>query len=69
MDINRILEELRQEHAQLGDAILSIQRLAMGRVKRRGRPPAWLAEIKVKRGPGRPAGSKSKNSRANDDAQ
>jgi hypothetical protein len=60
MDINRMLAELRQEHAQLGDAILSIERLALGRAKRRGRPPAWLADIKAKRGPGRPAAAGTK---------
>jgi hypothetical protein len=41
MDITRILEELRREHAQLEEAILSLERLAVGG-KRRGRPPAWL---------------------------
>jgi hypothetical protein len=42
MDITKILEELRREHEQLGEAILSLERLAAGG-KRRGRPPAWLA--------------------------
>lgn len=41
MDVNKILEELRNEHAQLGEAILSLERLAAGG-RRRGRPPAWL---------------------------
>ena len=30
MDIGKILEELRQERAQLEEAILSIERLALG---------------------------------------
>ena len=61
MDINKILAELRLEHEQLGEAIASIERLAMGGAKRRGRPPAWLSNLKEKRGPGRPAGSKNKS--------
>jgi hypothetical protein len=66
MDISKILTELRQEHEQLGEAILSLERLAAGGAKRRGRPPAWMAKLKEetqeKRGPGRPAGSKNKKS-------
>ena len=52
MDITKILEELRQEHAQLEEAILSLERLAAGG-KRRGRPPAWLAAAQ-QRGPATP---------------
>jgi hypothetical protein len=67
MDITKILEELRREHQQLGEAILSLERLAAGG-KRRGRPPAWLAVAQqttaapaaAPRGPGRPAGSKNR---------
>ena len=63
MDITKILEELRREHQQLGEAILSLERLAAGG-KRRGRPPAWLAAAQqtpvAPRGPGRPAGSKNR---------
>lgn len=70
MDITKILEELRREHQQLGEAILSLERLAAGG-KRRGRPPAWLAAAQqstgaappVHRGPGRPAGSKNRKTR------
>jgi hypothetical protein len=65
MDISRILDELRQERVQLGEAILSIERLALGRKTRRGGPPSWLAlaksaETTTKRR-GRPLGSKNKN--------
>ncbi len=65
MDITKILEDLRREHQQLEEAIMSLERLAAGG-KRRGRPPAWLAAAQqpasapVRRGPGRPAGSKNK---------
>jgi hypothetical protein len=61
MDIGRILAELRQEHEQLVEAIRSLELLAIGGAKRRGRPPAWMAKIKEKRRPGRPAGSKNRN--------
>ena len=40
MDVSKILAELRQEREQLEEAILSLERLASGRGKRRGRPPA-----------------------------
>jgi hypothetical protein len=61
MDVNKILDELRSEHQQLGEAILSLERLAAGG-KRRGRPPAWLQAAQGK-GPGRPAGSTNKKGR------
>jgi hypothetical protein len=61
MDISKILAEMRLEREQLGEAILSLERLAAGGAKRRGRPPAWMAKIKDetinKRRPGRPKGS------------
>lgn len=44
MDINKILTGLRQEREQMEDAIISLERLARGRGKRRGRPPAWMKE-------------------------
>jgi hypothetical protein len=71
MDITKILEDLRREHQQLGEAILSLERLAAGG-KRRGRPPAWLAAAQqtttavvpaAPRGPGRPAGSKNRKAK------
>jgi len=36
------LAELRDERAQIEQAILAIERLASGRGKRRGRPPSWM---------------------------
>jgi hypothetical protein len=59
MDVAKILAELRQEREQIEEAILSLERLARGRGRRRGRPPAWMAEITTKRR-GRPPGSKNK---------
>ena len=48
MDIHRILTELRSEKERLEEAILTIERLAVGSVrKRRGRPPKWMASAKA----------------------
>ena len=62
MDIQNILTELRQEHAQLTEAIVSLERLAAGQGKRRGRPPAWMVAARGGEGApkrrGRPPGSK-----------
>lgn len=72
MDVSKILVELRAERAQLEEAILSLERLARGRGKRRGRPPAWLSPERTEgeaeeapaaaapRRRGRPPGSKNK---------
>lgn len=57
MDVAKILGELRQEREQIEEAIISLERLARGRGRRRGRPPAWLAMAKKR---GRPLGSKNK---------
>jgi len=57
MDVVKMLTELRQEREQIEEAIMTLERLARGRGKRRGRPPAWMTEIKRR---GRPPGSKNK---------
>jgi len=59
-----MIDELREERTRIDEAILTLERLAVGRGKRRGRPPAWMAEVKTKRR-GRPPGSKN---RPKDDA-
>jgi hypothetical protein len=59
MDVSKILGELRQEREQLEEAIMSLERLARGRGKRRGRPPSWMVEAKKR---GRPVGSKNRSS-------
>ncbi|HBY64048.1 MAG TPA: hypothetical protein DEH78_29855 [Solibacterales bacterium] len=61
MDVMKMLTELRQEREQIEEAILSLERLARGRGKRRGRPPAWMVEVKKR---GRPPGSKNKTAAA-----
>ncbi len=51
MDITKMLAELRQEREAIEEAIITLERLARGRGKRRGRPPAWLAEMRKKEKP------------------
>jgi len=58
MDVNKILEELRQEREQIEDAIISLERLARGRGKRRGRPPSWMKEASERK---KARGSKEKS--------
>ncbi|MGO9230266.1 MAG: hypothetical protein ACLQKA_13810 [Bryobacteraceae bacterium] len=57
MDVTRILEELKAERLRIESAIESLERLELGRQRRRGRPPAWLTEARRR---GRPLGSKNK---------
>ncbi len=51
MDVSKILAELRHERDQIEEAILTLERLALGRGKRRGRPPAWLSAAKKRNRP------------------
>jgi hypothetical protein len=60
MDVLKMLADLRQEREQVEEAIVTLERLARGRGKRRGRPPAWMSALKRR---GRPPGSKNKNSK------
>jgi len=57
MDVLKMLADLRQERAHIEEAILTLERLASGRGRRRGRPPAWMTAVKRR---GRPPGSKNK---------
>jgi hypothetical protein len=60
MDVTKILAELQAEKVQIEEAILSLEKLARGRGKRRGRPPSWLTVAEAPRRRGRPPGSKNK---------
>lgn len=63
MDVTKILAELKSERQQIEEAILSLERLARGRGRRRGRPPSWMSEITATpKRRGRPPGSKNKTS-------
>lgn len=53
-----MLVELRAERDQISQAMVALERMAAGRGTRRGRPPAWMAELPKLRG--RPPGSKNK---------
>jgi hypothetical protein len=67
MDILKMLAELRQERAQIEEAMVVLQRLSLGQGKRRGRPPAWMtAAANVPKRRGRPPGSKNKSKEAED---
>ncbi len=57
MDVLKMLADLRQEREQIEEAIVTLERLAEGRGRRRGRPPAWMSALKRR---GRPPGSKNK---------
>ena len=61
MDVSKILAELRLEREQIEEAILSLERLAKGRGRRRGRPPSWLSQVQVPKRRGRPPGSKNRS--------
>jgi len=60
MDVSKILAELREERQQIEEAIVSLERLARGRGRRRGRPPAWMVDVAPVKRRGRPPGSKNK---------
>jgi len=56
-----MLEELRQERAQIEEAIGALQRLARGQWKKRGRRPAWMTVVvTTPKKRGRPPGSQNK---------
>jgi len=45
MDLTAIVKELVEERDMLDRAILSLERIAQHRGKRRGRPPAWMTVL------------------------
>jgi len=61
VDVSLMLVELRTELEQINAAIGVIERLAMGSAKRRGRPPAWMADVSAPKKRGRPPGSKNRS--------
>jgi hypothetical protein len=60
MDVLKMLADLREERAQIEEAIVTLERLTLGQGKRRGRPPAWMTDVAVPKRRGRPPGSKGK---------
>jgi len=61
MEITKMLAELHAEREQIDEAIMTLERLARGRGRRRGRPPAWMSQVKRR---GRPPGTKNKPKQA-----
>ncbi len=68
MDLNSILQQLRQQRDNVDESIAALERIATGMGRRRGRPPKWMAEAAkanaapaapVKKKRGRPAKKKS----------
>jgi len=57
-NVAKLLADLREHRRLLDDAILAMQRISYGSVKKRGRPPAWLKQAR-KKGRGRPPGSRT----------
>ncbi len=64
MDVTKILAELRLEREQIEEAIISLERLARGRGRRRGRPPAWLVEARKRSRIVPPKGRTAANAKA-----
>ena len=63
MDLSKMIGELQAERAQVNEAIVALERLGAATIgKRRGRPPAWISELRtnVPKRKGRPPGSKNK---------
>jgi hypothetical protein len=59
MDTSKMLSDLRKERELIEEAILALERIALGSSKRLGRPPAWMAALKGKtKKRGRPPRSK-----------
>ena len=44
MDLHKMIAELTAERNRLDEAILALERLSAGKLRRRGRPPRWVAE-------------------------
>jgi hypothetical protein len=63
MDILKVLVELQQQRDQIEEAILSLERLALGNGKLRGRPPAWIVAARKTTPKRRGRPPRAKNSR------
>ena len=63
MDLTAIIKELIDERNLVEKAILSVEKIAAQRGRRRGRPPAWMALLAGKTSEhkkrGRPPGKKA----------
>lgn len=59
MDLTKMIAELHEERTRIDQAVATLEVLAAGRGKRRGRPPAWMSTLNGKHH-GRPKGSRNK---------
>jgi hypothetical protein len=50
MNVMNMIAELRTERENVSQAILVLERIAAGRGRRRGRPPLWMSQIKLRAG-------------------
>jgi hypothetical protein len=50
MDVTKMLTELKAEREAIEEAIVTLERLARGQGRRRGRPPSWLAALRKGKG-------------------
>jgi len=57
MDIKKMMAELQEERALVEQVILTLERIARGGARRRGRPPKGLSSAAPERR-GRPPGTK-----------
>jgi hypothetical protein len=48
MNLEKILGDLRDEKRRIDEAISALERISAMRPRRRGRPPRWLQEQRVK---------------------
>jgi hypothetical protein len=51
MDVEKILAQLKAEREQMEQVLVSLEQLAHGRGRKRGKPPAWMAEVTSPTGP------------------
>lgn len=59
MDLQKVLAELKKERLAIEEAIITLERLARGSGKRRGRPPRWMSEL-GKKAEDKPAGRRGR---------
>jgi hypothetical protein len=56
MDVNKMLTQLREQRDKLERLIAAAEDYARMGARRRGRPPAWMQQVKRR---GRPPGAKN----------
>jgi hypothetical protein len=62
MDLQKMIAELQAEKERLDAAIEALERLTAGKIKRRGRPPRWLADEIQRQSQAKPTDEDAKKS-------